>query len=109
MARPKRPLAILRRDSTGSSIGNGGTIDQEAAPCKGYEIALVHLRCPTANGTLAIQQRMRGSSTFVQTDTFSPGGAGWDGGAAIIVGEHIRCLFTNGATAQVPEILVTLH
>lgn len=105
----ERPLPIWRRDSSGSPVATSGSINSGVAPALGWGAVSVYMRLPSGGGTLTIQQRMRRSSTWATTDTFTLAAAGVLSDLAVRTGELVRAVFTNGATQQTPEIIVGLE
>jgi len=104
---PKRPLRVFRRNADDTQMIAGATADSYNAPSYGWEVATLFMRLTQA-GTLAVYQRLRGSSTYVLTDQYAFLAAGVLRDTVQVTGEHIRVLFTNGGVAQTPEILVGL-
>lgn len=103
----KRPLRILRRDSGDAAIAISGTLDSYTAPCFGWQVLTLFARL-TQTGTIEVYQQLRGSSTFGLTDTWTLTGGGRLRTSVQVTGERIRVLFTNGGTAQSPELVATL-
>lgn len=99
-------MRVLRNSTL---VAQAGSVSSNIAPSFGWEVANVFMRLPGASGgTLVIQQKIRNSTTWITTDTFTLAAAGVISDVAIITAEHIRAVFTEGGTVggQIADILV---
>ncbi len=101
----RRPMRILRNNSASSQTAIAGTIDSFGAPSYGWTVVTI-LMTLTQAGTLEIYQRLRSDSSWTLTDQFVYAGAGVLRTSVQITGEQARALFTNGAVAQTPQLLI---
>lgn len=104
-------LRVYRRNSDDSLIAINDPAEDEPAvgASYGFKQFRYWIRTPGGPATLSIQQYLKGSSTAVDAATIVTAGAGAQkSGVLDVTGEFFALALVNGATAQRPEVLVSL-